>query len=179
MLLHPESETTLTMFTNVEEGDVQPNAIDLRLDKVFSIDQSIFILDEEQKVHRKKTELQPDKEGYFMMTEGHYEVIMQNVINVGQNEAGFVITRSTLNRNGIYLTSGLYDSGYNGLMAGVLHVNCGRAKIMKGARIGQYLNFESESKGMYDGDYGLGKAHDNIYVTLAEVSSGEVIPSED
>ena len=177
MLLHPESETTSTKFTNVQEGDVQPNAIDLRLDKVFSIDQSIFVLDEDQKVHRNKTPVEPDKDGYFWLDPGHYEVIMKNVITVGENEAGFVITRSTLNRNGIFLTSGLYDSGYDGLMAGVLHVNCGKAKIMKGARIGQYLNFESESKFMYDGDYGLGKEHDQIYVNFSEVKP-EDVPSE-
>jgi len=177
MLLHPESETTLTSFTNVEDGDVQPNAIDLRLDSVFEIDDTLFVLDDDQKVHRKKIQLNPDKDGYFWLDPGHYEVLMKNVITVGQNEAGFVITRSTLNRNGIFLTSGLYDSGYDGFMAGVLHVNCGKAKIKKGARIGQYLNFESESKGMYDGDYGKDKAHDQIYLNFDE-DKPEDVPSE-
>jgi len=177
MLLHPESETTLTTFTNVEEGDVQPNAIDLRLDSILEIDNSIFILDDDNKTHRNKIQLKPDDEGYFWLNPGHYEVLMKNVIKVGHNEAGFVITRSTLNRNGIFLTSGLYDSGYDGFMAGVLHVNCGKAKIKKGARIGQYLNFESESKGMYDGDYGTGKEHDQIYLNVSEVKPDEV-PNE-
>lgn len=177
MLLHPESETTLTSFTNVEDGDVQPNAIDLRLDSVLKIDDALFVLDDDQKVHRNKNQLDPDKDGYFWLDPGHYEVLMKNVITVGQNEAGFVITRSTLNRNGIFLTSGLYDSGYDGFMAGVLHVNCGKAKIKKGARIGQYLNFESESKGMYDGDYGKDKAHDQIYLNIDEVKP-EDVPSE-
>ena len=177
MLLHPENETTLTKFTNVQHGDVQPNAIDLRLDSVFEIDNSIFVLDDNQKVHRNKIQLNPDKDGYFWLDPGHYEVLMKNIITVGQNEAGFVITRSTLNRNGIFLTSGLYDSGYDGFMAGVLHVNCGKAKIKKGARIGQYLNFESESKGLYDGDYGTGKEHDQIYLNFSEVKP-EDVPNE-
>ena len=89
---------------------------------------------------------------------------MENKINVGSNEAGWVITRSTLNRNGLYLTSGLYDSGYSGVMAGVLHVTIGPAKIRKGTRIGQYLSFDAESLSNYDGSYGLNSEHDKKYV---------------
>jgi len=88
---------------------------------------------------------------------------MDNEIEVGMGEAGFVITRSTLNRNGVYLTTGLYDTGYNGIMAGVMHVTCGRMKIKPGTRIGQYLNFDAEALHKYDGDYGKGKAHDKKY----------------
>jgi deoxycytidine triphosphate deaminase len=88
---------------------------------------------------------------------------MENVINVGEGEAGWVITRSTLNRNGLFLTSGLYDSGYHGVMAGVLHVNAGPAKIKQGTRIGQYLSFNAEALHSYAGDYGIGKAHDTKY----------------
>jgi deoxycytidine triphosphate deaminase len=90
-------------------------------------------------------------------------VIMENIINVAEGEAGFVITRSTLNRNGVFITSGLYDSGYNGVMAGVMHINCGLMKIKPGTRIGQYLCFKAESLHKYDGDYGLNKDHDKKY----------------
>jgi deoxycytidine triphosphate deaminase len=89
---------------------------------------------------------------------------MENVIEVGEGEAGWVITRSTLNRNGVFLTSGLYDSGYHGVMAGVMHVTCGTMKIKPGTRIGQYLSFDSESLSKYDGSYGIGKEHDAKYV---------------
>lgn len=88
---------------------------------------------------------------------------MENLIHVGDGEAGWVITRSTLNRNGLYLTSGLYDSGYNGVMAAVLHVTCGMARIKRGTRIGQYISFEAEALSSYDGDYGLKKEHDKKY----------------
>lgn len=83
---------------------------------------------------------------------------MENIVHVGEGEAGWVITRSTLGRNGLFIVSGLYDSGYSGSMAAVLHVTCGRALIKKGTRIGQYLNFDAESLSSYDGDYGLDKS---------------------
>lgn len=171
-MIHIYDSSTQSSLTNVKHDDVQPNAVDLRLDKVYVIDDtSDFILDEneetgkETKIHRNKTELQPDMDGFFKLHNGKtYEVVMDNIIEVGQDEAGWVITRSTLNRNGLFITSGLYDSGYHGVMAGALHVSGGDALIKKGCRIGQFLLFKSQALKKYDGDYGIGKAHDSLYV---------------
>lgn len=150
-------------LTAIQEGDVQPNAVDLRIGKIFAVSDAEFVIDENQKTHRGSIEIAPDSEGYFHLEPGHYEVVMENEISVAEGEAGFVITRSTLNRNGVFLTSGLYDSGYEGVMAGMMHVNIGPMKIAKGTRVGQYLNWVAESVSLYDGDYGHGKAHDQKY----------------
>lgn len=150
-------------LTKVQDGDVQPNAVDLRLGKVFKIKDNVFTIDEDQKIHRGSEEYEPWEDGYYYLYPGSYEVIMENEIHVGPDEAGFVITRSTLNRNGLFLTSGLYDTGYEGVMAGVLHVNVGLARIKPGTRIGQYLNWKAEALSSYDGDYGKDKAHDKKY----------------
>lgn len=159
-ILGPFSRSTLT---NVQEGDSQPNAVDLRLGKIYKINDEVFEVSNDHKKHRGSEELFPDGEGYFNLGIGSYEVVMENIIHVGKSEAGWVITRSTLNRNGCYITSGLYDTGYHGVMAGVLHVTTGPARIKQGTRIGQYLSFDSESVGSYDGDYGINKEHDKKY----------------
>lgn len=155
-----ESRTTLT---NVGAGDAQPNAVDLRLEKVFLIHPNLFMIDNEFKQHRGTTEILPDHNGWFHLEPGHYEVVMENIIKVGNDEAGWVITRSTLNRNGLFLTSGLYDTGYHGVMAAVLHVTIGDASIKKGTRIGQYLCFDAEALHHYEGSYGIGTDHDKKY----------------
>ena len=148
----------------VQEGDSQPNACDLRLDKVYKIKEEVFEISNDNKKHRGTDyEVQPDRNGYFFLEPGHYEVVMENIVHVGESEAGWVITRSTLNRNGLFLTSGLYDSGYHGVMAGVLHVTIGTARIKKGTRVGQYLSFDAESLSSYNGDYGINKDHDKKY----------------
>lgn len=155
-----------SFLTKVQEKDIQPNAVDLRIDKVFRIKSNIFSIDEDKKEHRGSEEVTTSlehNEEVFFLHEGVYEVIMENEITVGENEAGFVITRSTLNRNGVFLTSGLYDTGYNGVMASVMHVTVGPMRIKKGTRIGQYLCFQAESLHSYDGDYGKGKEHDKKY----------------
>lgn len=164
---HIMGSNSRSTLSNVKEGDVQPNAVDLRLGKVFKISQSTFIIDEKDKKHRGSYEVQPDTDGYYNLPEGHYEVVMDNMIVVGEGEAGWVITRSTLNRNGVFLTSGLYDSGYDGVMAGMMHVTCGPMRVQRGTRIGQYLSFNAEALHKYDGSYGRGKEHDIKYQTQA------------
>jgi deoxycytidine triphosphate deaminase len=163
-MLHISSGKNKSSLTNVQPEDIQPNAVDLRVDKIFRISTNDFIIDEERKIHRGSLELHPDQEGYWYLVPGTYEIIMENIITVGEDEAGWVITRSTLNRNGCFITSGLYDSGYNGVMAGALHVNGGSMKVKKGTRVGQFLLFKSEALHKYDGDYGVGKEHDKKYV---------------
>lgn len=161
-IMGPKSTSELT---NVEAGDVQPNAVDLRIEKVFFVRPNAFVISEDTKQHRGSVELTPDANGWWTLEEGHYEVVMQNIIKVGKGEAGWVITRSTLNRNGVFLTSGLYDTGYHGVMAGMMHVTCGPMKIQRGTRIGQYLSFNAEALHDYNGSYGIGKEHDAKYGT--------------
>ena len=162
MMIHIMGEHG-SKLTNVQPGDVQPNAVDLRLGKVFKIHNNVCTLSETQKGHRGSIEIQPDENGYWNLEPGTYEVVMENIIEVGEGEAGWVITRSTLNRNGVFLTSGLYDSGYHGVMAGAMHVHCGPFNIQKGTRVGQFLLFKAESLHKYDGSYGLNKEHDKKY----------------
>ena len=156
----PKSKSKLT---NIAAKDIQPNAVDLKVQKILSIEENEFLIDEDQKIHRGSQEVQVQADGYFHLSPGSYEIVMENIIEVAEGEAGFVITRSTLNRNGVHITTGLYDSGYHGMMAAVMHVNCGVMKIKPGTRVGQYLNFQAETLSLYDGDYGLDKEHDQKY----------------
>lgn len=152
-----------TKLTNVVEDDLQPNAVDIRLDKVFRIDnEATFELSETSKVHRGSTKVEPDQDGWFNLYPGQYEVVMQNIITVGEHEAGWVITRSTLNRNGVFLTSGLFDSSYHGNLALVLHCS-GPVRIQQGTRVGQYLCFDADMIKGYEGSYGLDSEHDKKY----------------
>ena len=162
-MIHVLGSNSNSTLTGVQEGDSQPNAIDLRLDRVFKMMDKEFIIDNNQKAHRGTYELPPDEDGWFYLSEGTYEVVMENIIHVGADEAGWVITRSTLNRNGLFITSGLYDSGYHGVMAGALHVCGGPAKIKKGTRVAQFLLFKAEALSEYNGSYGLKSEHDKKY----------------
>jgi deoxycytidine triphosphate deaminase len=153
---HIMSPNSKSRLTEVQEGDVQPNAVDLRLGKIFRIkSEEVFEISNDHKKHRGSEEILPDAEDYYTLFPGSYEIVMENIIHVGEGEAGWVITRSTLNRNGCFITSGLYDSSYHGIMAGVLHVTMGTARIKKGTRVGQYISFDAEMMHQYNGSYGF------------------------
>ena len=150
-----------TSLTNIDDSLMTSNAIDLRIQKVIKLDPySVFKISENDKQHRSTKELLPDENDDWYLDPGTYEIVLDHIITVGEGEAGWVITRSTLNRNGLFITSGLFDSGYNGPLAMALHVNCGPAIIKKGTRVAQYLTFDAETAFLYNGSYGINTTHD-------------------
>lgn len=160
-VVHPKV-TGSTFISHATEEDYQPNGVDISLGHVFRIDktQPFTLTADNKKEHHSKSRVAPDKDDFFMLSEGTYEFVALNEIKVAENECGYVIVRSTLNRNGIILSSGLYDSGYEGKMVGTLHVMVPYVRLQKGCRIGQYISFAAECHKQYDGSYGFGKEHD-------------------
>lgn len=160
-MIHIASHNSTSVLSKYTAEQIQPNAIDLKVGKIFTINPNDFAISEDEKQHRGSTQLAPrlddEQKSYWYLTPGTYEIIMEGEVEIGYDEAGWVVTRSTLNRNGLFITSGLYDSGYKGVMAGALHVNVGPAKIYKGTRVGQFLLFKAESLNQYNGDYGTDK----------------------
>lgn len=171
---HINGPYSRSSLTNVQEGDKQPNATDLRVKEIFQILPQTFTITEDEKHHRGSVPVRPDNLGFYTLMAGtSYEVIMENIITVGPGEAGWVVTRSTLNRNGVYLTSGLYDSGYNGVMAAVMHVTSGPMRIKAGTRVGQYLSFDAEALHSYEGSYGIG-TEDDVKYTAPPVTAATI-----
>lgn len=135
---------------------IQPNAVDLTLDEVFAFSEdSVFEIDNEMKVHRKQhpVDVLDSNANTFVLTPGSYRIVFKEKINIGDQEAGFVVPRSTFIRNGVFIHSGLYDSGYTGRMEAGMNVTAGCMNIKKNTRIGQILIFDAEALHLYDGDY--------------------------
>lgn len=152
-MLHIASNNSTSSLSDIKDEDVQPNACDLRLKQVFQIMNQPFYINNVSKQHRGRYEILPDNNRWRLIP-GTYEIIMDGIVTVGPDEAGWVITRSSLNRNGVFITSGLYDSGYIGPMAGCLHVHGGELEIDVGTRVGQFLLFKAEALHKYQGSYG-------------------------
>ena len=94
------------LLSRVQEGDSQPNAVDLRVDKIFRLHDKEFEISDKEKKHRGSWEVE-HQNGFFYLEPGTYEIIMENIVDIPEGYAGWVITRSTLNRNGLFITSGL------------------------------------------------------------------------
>lgn len=158
-MIHICSGNSKSTITNVQPMDIQPNAVDLRISSVHRITGAPFIFSEHDKIHRDVIPVPPTPDGWFELSEGIYDVVMENTVSIADGECGWVVPRSTLIRNGLLLSTGLYDSGYSGIVGAALRVNSW-TKILKGTRIGQFVLFKAEALNSYDGSYGKDKDFD-------------------
>lgn len=153
-MIHGLSETSKSKFIFEQDDDsLQPNAFDFKISRVFRFKTDLFELrKDDSKTHRQQEEVFPDENGFWILTSGDYNVLTDIECKISEGEAGFVIQRSSLNRNGIFLTSGLYDSGFNNTLGCVMHVN-GVFRVQRGSRIGQFILTKAETLKLYNGSY--------------------------
>jgi deoxycytidine triphosphate deaminase len=74
-------------------------------------------------------------------------------VEMPEGTVGWLVTRSTLNRNGVFVLSGLYDSGYKGHINGMLYNRGGPMVMEKMSRVSQFIVGSSDSFGTYSGGY--------------------------
>lgn len=132
---------------------IQPNALDFTIDMVFDhVDDESFMLSEELKVMRNQTKQQP-VDGYFEI-DTMADIMSDFFISVPAGYAAYLIVRSTLNRNGLFITSGLYDQGFSNYIGCILHNRGPVAYIAPNTRIGQIIFVKTDDSGiMYNGIY--------------------------
>ena len=150
------------MYPNRDDKDYQPSGLDLRLGKVYEIEDEMpcGIVDGQKHVPHH-IEIEPKKfhkyncYGWRLELEVPYILEVDSQIKIGNSNAQFYLPRSTLLRCGITLHTALGDLGYNGHLS-FLAINHRLEDfyISKGERFAQLIDFDvkggSES---YDGDY--------------------------
>jgi deoxycytidine triphosphate deaminase len=152
------------MDDDFKQKCIQPNALDITLDKAFSFDfGEYFILTENIKQMRQTTECPVNIYGNqieptFRIPVGVTDIMSDFHITVPAGVAAFIIVRSTLNRNGLYITSGLYDQGFDNNIGFALHNRGEVAYIAPRTRVAQLVLVKSEDSGMmYGGLYNSNK----------------------
>lgn len=162
MFINPKIAISEGWITGIvdEEIQVQPNAIDFSIDRLFSINHhNGFHISEGGKQMRGGSEIHPITDRrenilYWRLdAKTSYDAMSDIFVKIPEGVAAMLIVRSTFNRNGIFLTSGLYDSGYEGHIGFAIHNNSGYACISPGTRIGQIIFVESENALMYAGGW--------------------------
>lgn len=169
------------MSEEMKQKCLQPNAVDITADHVHVFTQNTLrsyengdvsiedlnrmTLSESTKIMRKQEPLQPiasPETNYvpFWHIEGNSCVdVMTNFhVTVPAGAVAMLIARSTLARNGLFISSGLYDSGFDNYVGFMLHNRGPRAFIAPGTRIGQLYFVAAEVSGMmYQGQYNANK----------------------
>ena len=153
---------------------IQPNAIDFTIDRAFAATGTIdfkavdTIVDGELKTIKqfpKFSELQATEDPdpmfdrvpmFAVPRQSSIDFLSDFYVDLPEGVAALLIVRSTFNRGGNFVTSGLYDSGFQGNIGAALHNNgSSTAWVGKGTRVGQIIFVQSDSVGSYAGGYNL------------------------
>lgn len=147
---------------------IQPNALDITIDKLFGVDYTTpFMVSEKTRIMRKTSEMSPlemkrapeysafDGEATWSLQNGHvYDAMSDFRVNVPDGIAAMLVPRSSFNRNGTFIMSGLYDSGFANNVGYMIYNLGGNSLIAQHTRIGQIIFVTSEtSDKLYNGIY--------------------------
>lgn len=150
----------------LEEKQIQPNGVDLTLDKVLQLEGMAVIGDDTYSlpVRTEATRVGTDhpdvdeedhieiEQAYSLNPGGYVAVYNEEVIEIPENHIGIVWPRSRLLRSAAHLTTAVWDTGYSGRGEGALLVNH-ETLLQEDMRIGQMTLVEAESFGKYEGQH--------------------------
>lgn len=143
---------------------LQQGGIDITLDLMYEYDGSSFLISPNKTQHRTTNQMFPSEPVmvdsvstdlfYELAPRTSYDFLSNFEIFVPARMSALIIVRSSLNRNGLFVTTGVYDSGFAGNIGGAIHNNAkGYSYIAPGTRIAQVLFVETDNVKMYDGQY--------------------------
>lgn len=160
MIINPRIAIANGWIKNIkdESKQVQPNGIDFTLDTLKVLSQDTAKISESDKVMRSLQDyphhaLSYDRSHWFLEAQRVYDGTSDVYVEVPQGVATLLYTRSTFVRNGIFIVSGLYDSGYKGHIGFTIYTLGGAAHVEKGVRVGQIVFVKADSAGAYAGQW--------------------------
>lgn len=138
------------------EKQIQPNALDFTLDSLKELDQlTTPVITETEKVMRPAWDVYPNADGKWVVERGVvYDGTSDMYVELPDGVAAVLYTRSTFARNGVFIMSGLYDTGYKGHVGFTVYSFGGsRVLVEPGTRIGQIAFIEASAAKAYAGGW--------------------------
>jgi len=134
------------------EDQVQPNGVDLTLDRVFEQVGPGRIGREGKTIGERREHELDDAGGTYALDPGGYVARYAETVRIPEGHVGFIYPRSSLMRNSCMLDTAVWDAGYEGRGEGLLEAYHG-IEIERGARIAQLVLAEAGHEGTYEGSY--------------------------
>jgi len=150
MLINPQQIIDQGILKG-ENFKCQQNGIDLTVKEIKEIGMSGGLL-KEATILPNYYPISLDQDDCYHLKPGAYAIEFEQNIEIPNNMEALVIHRSSLNRMGASIISGLYDSGFKNQIGAVLRVSV-PIYIEKGSRVAQIIFFEAESASLYSGQY--------------------------
>lgn len=141
---------------NLPSEAVQPNGVDLSVDKMYRIEGTPRLTnDDYSKGKRVEVETEEDDQGeyYGLSQDESYVVVYGEKIEIPQNHIGLVLPRSRMMRCGVDVQTAVWDSGYEGRGEGGIDTSTD-VNISTDMRIAQMIYVSTESLDEhYDGSH--------------------------
>ncbi len=136
---------------------IQQNGIDLTLGSLEKVKGGVLgithrEINEYEQIYFTENESGDDPEEWMHLQPGCYSIMFEQEVDIPAGMCAQIIQRSTLNRMGGYILSGLYDSGFKNVLGAILRVD-ESIHLQKGARVAQVIFHEAESASLYEGIY--------------------------
>ncbi len=143
-----------TWVSPLDEEQVQPAGIDLRVDKIFEFHEKGTISISSKQLPLTKEVLLEN--GFWYLKPGAYKVRFREIVKVPVDAVGFCHPRSSLLRMGVAVHCAVWDPGYMGRGEALLVVyNAHGVRIEKNARIAQlvFISLKHPPSRTYSGSY--------------------------
>lgn len=135
-----------------ESSAIQPNGFDLSVDTIYQLDGNFVLTNGESYNKGNRTSVEPEDGYYKLEANQKYIVVYDEKIKIPRDCVGIVLPRSRLMRCGIDMETALWDSGYEGIGEGAMHV-AESGKISKEMRVAQMIFVEAQGQEAYDGSH--------------------------
>mgnify|MGYP000143105634 CR=1 FL=1 len=155
MFINPKIAVAEGWIQGIRDSNkqIQPNAVDFTMDTLYLVNTEVAHLSETGKTMRSHDVVAPIDGVWHMAHTRVYEGASDMFVEVPDGAVAILYTRSTLTRNGVFLMSGLYDSGFKGHIGFTLYPIGGDMTIAPGTRVGQIAFVQASSASMYAGSW--------------------------
>lgn len=169
MFINPKhllKDDIITFSEGIEiDSHIQQNGIDIDCDKVWDLNfNSIPLIGKTISTKPKpkeiaagnisfaSTELSGKEIGWVLEKGKVYAFESSFMVNIPEDMCGWVIGRSTFNRQGILIRSGFFDAGFNNTIGATIYC-FNNIVLEKNARVAQIVMAKGDSASMYKGQY--------------------------
>lgn len=137
---------------DVEDDQVQPNGVDLSIGKIERV-RGTPLVKEGDYSKGTREQIHPNADGIYSVNLGAFVVTYGEKIQIPDDCVGYVFPRSRLMRSGAFLSTALWDAGYEGKGEGFL-MPMTRMRIEHGMNIAQIVFIDAdEAEELYDGTH--------------------------
>ena len=145
------------LVEDVEEAtQLQPNGIDLRVERVFRLTSAGALGAGEARQPAARAEIATDADGWWDLAPGGYVIGYRERVNLPPELTALLRPRSSLLRSGVTVHGAVWDAGYSGRGEGLLAVwSPAGYRLQRGARVAQLVFFRLSSAALeaYAGRY--------------------------